>query len=122
MSEQPWVVTALSVFPTKGEPGEDLTRAVVTEAGLLGDRHKRHALLVAGTEDVATTNAHGEQLRANIVVTMPSAALAASSGRELRIGGARVRIDRRPSACEGMYAEVVEPGEVAVGDACLPAG
>lgn len=113
-----WRLTTLAVFPTKGEPGSTLPQGTLTDSGLLGDRHKKHALLVASVEDVEATAARGEELRANIVLTAPSAVLQEAGGRELRIGDAVVRIDRKPSACDGMYAEVVEPGDILVGDRC----
>ncbi|WP_244524645.1 MOSC N-terminal beta barrel domain-containing protein [Trujillonella endophytica] len=37
-------------------------------------------------------------------------------GRRLRVGEALLRVTRLPRHCLGVYAEVLEPGEVAVGD------
>jgi uncharacterized protein YcbX len=38
-------------------------------------------------------------------------------GRRLRVGEAMLRVTRLPKHCLGVYAEVLEPGRVAVGDA-----
>jgi hypothetical protein len=40
-------------------------------------------------------------------------------GRTVRIGTAELRVTRTPKHCLGVYADVVTPGEVAVGDAVL---
>lgn len=111
-------LVALGVYPVKGEPGRSLQQGTLTDAGLLGDRHKRHALLVTSAADVAEVEARGEELRANIVVDVDPQVLAAATGRELRLGGTVIRIEARSSGCQGMYAEVVEPGDVLVGDDC----
>ncbi len=40
-------------------------------------------------------------------------------GRTVRMGGAELTVTRTPKHCLGVYAEVRQPGEVAVGDAVL---
>ncbi len=40
-------------------------------------------------------------------------------GRTLRIGAAELVVTRTPKHCLGVYAEVRQPGEIAVGDAVL---
>jgi hypothetical protein len=38
-------------------------------------------------------------------------------GRRVRVGGAELRVTRTPKQCLGIYAEVLVPGRVEVGDA-----
>lgn len=105
-----WPLTDIAVYPVKGEPGRPLRQAVLTDSGLVGDRAKRRPLLVATTAQAAG------HLRANLVLDMGDDELAALEGQELRIGDVVVRLGRKPSSCEGLYAETVTGGDLLVGD------
>jgi hypothetical protein len=56
--------------------------------------------------------------RANLLLDLdaPDDAERDLVGAQLRIGGSLVRVVQHPDHCLGVYAEVVEPGVVAVGD------
>ncbi|AKT51787.1 hypothetical protein [Arsenicicoccus sp. oral taxon 190] len=105
-----WTLTGINVYPVKGEPGRSLRQAVLTDSGLVGDRAKKRPLLVA-----TSRQADGD-LRANLVVDMTDEELDGLQGQELRIGDVVVRLGARPSACDGLYAETVQGGDVLVGD------
>ncbi len=104
-------VTEIRIYPVKGEPGQALEQVEVEPEGLAGDRRKKAALhLVTVEEDVAT------HPRANLVLATDAAALAASVGQRLVVGKAQIYVTGKPSGCPGVYADVVEPGAVRVGD------
>ena len=103
-------VRDLAVYPVKGEPGERLPRAQVGTEGLIGDRRKKRPVhLVAGAETPQTT-------RANVFLDGDPHALAALIGERVRLGDAELRIEELPSGCPGVYASVVSPGAVTIGD------
>ncbi len=55
--------------------------------------------------------------RANLLLALAGAGdERAWVGRRLRVGEALLRVTRLPKHCLGVYAEVLEPGAVAVGD------
>ncbi len=55
--------------------------------------------------------------RANLVLDLPAGDDERDwVGREVAVGGAVLRVTRTPRHCLGVYAEVVSPGAVAVGD------
>ncbi|MCF6735081.1 MOSC N-terminal beta barrel domain-containing protein [Blastococcus sp. KM273129] len=60
-----------------------------------------------------------EDPRANLLLDLPDDDERAWVGRELRIGTARLAVVRTPKHCLGVYAEVRQPGEIAVGDPVL---
>jgi hypothetical protein len=104
-------VTELHIFPVHGEPGEDLAEAVVEPDGLAGDRRKKAAVQVVAAEDLR------DDTRANVIVDLPSAQLAALVGGVLRLGEVELDITGTPARCPGVYAAVRVPGTVHVGDA-----
>ncbi|SHH29562.1 hypothetical protein SAMN05444351_4486 [Geodermatophilus nigrescens] len=63
--------------------------------------------------------------RANLVLDLPGDLPDADErtwvGRRLRLGTAVLEVTRLPRHCLGVYAEVAEPGTVAVGDEVVPA-
>jgi uncharacterized protein YcbX len=104
-------VTQIHIFPTHGEPGEDLDEVVVEVDGLAGDRHKKAAVQVVAAEDVRADT------RANLIVSLPSAVLAQSAGAVLRVGAVELDVTGSPTSCPGVYAAVRHGGTVRIGDA-----
>lgn len=103
-------LVALHVYPVHGEPGLDLTECVIEPVGLAGDRRKKAAVQVVAAQDV------GPDTRANLVVSMSSADLAATVGGVLRVGAVELGVTSTPRGCPGVYADVTAPGVVRVGD------
>ena len=102
-------VRQIRVYPVKGEPGTDLQRADIGAGGVAGDRPKKSPVHLVAESDRTT--------RANLVVSLTPDDLYATVGRLVRVGAAVLAVTTRPSGCPGVYAEVVEPGPLAVGDA-----
>ncbi len=98
------------VFPTQGEPGEDLAEAAVEGVGLTGDRPKKAAVQVVALEDVESDT------RANLVVSLGSLELAGAIGAVLRVGEVELDVTSTARNCPGVYAAVRQPGRVRVGD------
>ena len=103
-------VVELHIFPVHGEPGQDLRESTVEPNGLAGDRRKKAAVQVVSVDDVAP------DLRANVVVSLGSAELAASIGSVLRLGEVELAVTSAPTSCPGVYAAVRVPGTVHLGD------
>ncbi|PRY50629.1 hypothetical protein LY71_103193 [Geodermatophilus tzadiensis] len=84
----------------------------------------RQALDLAAA-GVVPAGCGAEDPRANLLLDLPgdpSRELErAWVGRRLRLGSAVLEVTRLPKHCLGVYAEVVEPGAVAVGDDVVPA-
>src|SRR6476661_8752683 len=104
MTADPARIVELHIFPRHGEPGEDLSSAVVEPEGLAGDRRKKAAVQVVASEDVRSDT------RANIIVDLPSARLAAAVGGVLRLGMVELAVTGAPTSCPGVYAAVRLPG------------
>jgi uncharacterized protein YcbX len=103
-------VTEIHVYPVRGEPGRDLHDCVVEPDGLVGDRRKKAAVQLVATEDVRSDT------RANLVVSLGSAELAAAIGSVLRIGQVELDVTSTARNCPGVYAAVRRPGALRVGD------
>lgn len=108
-------VTTIHVYPTRGEPGLELSRVEVGPEGLQGDRPKKAAVMVLSADD--TTGA-----RANLVVTLPPQALSATVGGVLRVGTVELEVTGPAGSCPGVYAAVRRPGAVSVGDPAVVVG
>lgn len=104
-------LTAIHVFPAKGEPGRELDEAILEPEGLVGDRRKRAPLSMVAAEDV-----DGET-RSNLVVDLRSADLQTAVGAGLRVGHVELELTSPAGSCPGVYAAVRHPGTVRVGDA-----
>ena len=135
----------IGMRPERRAPVRVVDRAVIGAAGLEGDRHpspgKRAVTLIQAEHlpvisALCGTEATPERLRRNIVVSGIN--LAALKGREVRLGGALLRLSGPCAPCSrmeetlgpggysavrhhgGWCAEVVEGGAVATGDAFCP--
>lgn len=103
-------VLSLAVYPVKDVPGRPLTQAQVEAEGLEGDRRKKRPVHLVGQGFDSDT------VRANVFLDVPDDALQGLVGSEVRLGTCVLRITEIPSACPGVYAEVLRPGQVKVGD------
>jgi hypothetical protein len=104
-------VTRLLVYPRSGAPGEALDAVEIASAGPVGNRPKDNAVHLVTTAEYAGTGP-----RANVVVDLDTATLHALVGRQVRLGSCTLAVVRRPAHCAGVYADVVSPGPVRVGD------
>lgn len=100
---------AIHTYPVKGEPGTDLGASTVEPEGLAGDRRKKSPLHLVALQDAPST-------RANLVLDLPADALRGAIGQRVTIGDTTIRIAGTAGTCPGVYADVVRPGRVAVGD------
>jgi uncharacterized protein YcbX len=57
--------------------------------------------------------------RANLLLSLETGDERTWVGRALRVGGAVLQVTRTPKHCLGVYADVLRPGEVRVGDPVL---
>jgi uncharacterized protein YcbX len=107
----PAQINEIHIFPLHGEAGLDLDNTLVEPDGLAGDRRKKAAVQVVAAEDVRPDT------RANLVVSLDSAELAASIGKVLRLGDVELEVTGSPTSCPGVYAAVRRAGPLQVGDA-----
>ncbi|TWP36691.1 hypothetical protein [Leekyejoonella antrihumi] len=105
-------VAHLSIYPDKGAPGVGLSTATVEPDGLTGDRRKKAAVHLVCLKDTADRD---DPPRANIVLDAPDD-LVSLVGARVTIGTALLEVTRQAGNCPGVYAEVIEPGQVSVGD------
>lgn len=103
-------VTEIHIYPVHGEPGRTLSQAHVEPEGLEDDRRKKAAVHVVAAEDARPDT------RANLVVGLASQELAAAVGSVLRVGEVELDVTAQPRNCPGVYAEVLRPGTVRLGD------
>ncbi|MGO4360085.1 hypothetical protein AB4Z14_00235 [Terrabacter sp. 2TAF16] len=109
-------VSSLFIYPDSDAPGQELASVEVTESGPEGNRSKKHAVHLVAVDDFVATHP-----KANIVLDMESSVLEKLVGRIVRLGECTLEVTQTPSQCAGVYARVVEPGEVSVDDALLVA-
>ena len=103
-------VTEIRVYPVKGEPGRDLTSVEVEADGLAGDRRKNSAVHLVTTQEALS------RPRANFVIEGASDEMASLIGQRVRIGSAELTVTGPAANCPGLYADVVTPGTVRLGD------
>ena len=106
-------VLAIHTFPVRGEAGVDHASVQVGEDGLVGDRHKKAAVSLVGSDAPST--------RANLVLDAPTEWVESLDGSVVRIGQVLLAVQSTGTSCPGLYAAVGEPGSIRVGDAVVPA-
>ncbi|WP_330473361.1 hypothetical protein [Terrabacter sp. C0L_2] len=109
-------VSSLFIYPDSDAPGQQLDSVEMTETGPEGNRSKKHAVHLVTADDYVETHP-----KANIVLDMDSSGLEKLVGRVVRLGECTLEITQTPSQCAGVYARVLEPGEVTVDDALFVA-
>ncbi|AKU16873.1 hypothetical protein [Luteipulveratus mongoliensis] len=105
-------VVHLAIYPEKGAPGVDLSTVAVEQEGLAGDRRKKAAIHLVTMPDMD----QDDPPRANIVVDTAGTDLESLVGQQLQLGTVTLGVTQRPSNCPGIYADVIRPGQVSVGD------
>ena len=108
-------VTALWIYPTKDEPGVSLPTVEVEPEGLRGDRRKKSALHLVGAAEAAEL-----EPRANLVLDATADQLTGLVEQRMTIGTCEVEITGKPSNCPGVYASVIRPGTINIGDRLKP--
>ena len=106
-------VLAIHTFPVRGEAGVDHASVQVGEGGLAGDRPKKAAVSLVGSDAPST--------RANLVLDAPTEWVESLDGSVVRIGQVLLAVQSTGTSCPGLYAAVGEPGSIRVGDAVVPA-
>ena len=101
-------VLEIHTFPVHGAPGVEHVTVQVDEAGIDGDRHKKAAVSLVGSDAPGT--------RANLVLDVPTARVEALDGSVVRVGEVVLALRTTGNACPGLYAAVGEPGSIRVGD------
>ena len=109
-------VSSLFIYPDSDAPGQQLDSVEITPTGPAGNRAKKNAVHLVSAADYVETHP-----KANVVLDMDASVLVGLVGRTVRLGDCTLRVTRAPSQCAGVYADVVEPGEVAVDDLLLVA-
>ncbi|MEX5720097.1 MOSC N-terminal beta barrel domain-containing protein [Geodermatophilus maliterrae] len=120
---------ALAGVPATGDPAADaaaITAALREPVHLepLGSRPDGGAAVHLVSRQALDRAAAGivpagcgaDDPRANLVLDLPGDDERGWVGRRLRLGSAVLEVTRLPKHCLGVYAEVVQPGTVAVGD------
>jgi hypothetical protein len=108
----------IRIHPAKGEPPVTLASVGVGPEGLDGDRRKGAPVHVVSVQAIRRAGEEGP--RANLVIELsddrPEGDERQWIGRELAIGEVRLLVTRAPRHCLGVYADVVTPGAVNLGD------
>jgi uncharacterized protein YcbX len=105
-------VLAIHTFPVRGQEGVEHASVQVGEGGLVGDRPKKAAVSLVGTDSPET--------RANLVLDAPTARVEALDGSVVRIGDVLLAVQHTGTSCPGLYAAVGEAGSIRVGDRVEP--
>jgi hypothetical protein len=107
-------VSSLHIYPDPDAPGQELDAVEITPTGPKGNRAKKNAVHLIAASDFVESHP-----KANVVLDIEPDALEALVGRTVRLGSCTLEVTRTPSQCAGVYADVVEPGDVAVDDLLL---
>jgi uncharacterized protein YcbX len=111
-------VRAIRVYPIKGEPAVDLESVGVGSEGLDGDRRKGASVHLVSLQAIGAA----EPPRANLILDLAAGSERDWIGSEILVGLVRLRVVRAPTNCLGVYAEVVRPGRINLGDSVEPRG
>jgi len=109
-------VSSLYIYADSDAAGQELESVEITPSGPKGNRSKKHAVHLVAAEEYVETHP-----KANIVLDIEPMVLERMVGKVIRLGDCTLTVTQKPSQCAGVYAEVVEPGEVAVDDTLLVA-
>ncbi len=109
-------VSSLFIYPDSESTGQELDSVMIGPAGPEGNRSKKHAVHLVSAEEFVESHP-----KANIVLDVDTEVLLSLVGSVLRLGECTLNVTTRPSQCAGVYADVVEPGEVNVMDRLLAA-
>jgi hypothetical protein len=110
-----FAVMALWIYPTKDEPGVCLPTVELEPEGLQGDRRKKSALHLVGAAEAVELAP-----RANLVLDATADQLTGLIAQRMVVGAAEIEITGKPSNCPGVYASVLRPGIIGVGDRLEP--
>jgi hypothetical protein len=111
-------VRALRVYPVHGEAAVESDSVGVGSEGLDGDRRKGSPVHLVSLQAVGAE----PMPRANLILDLAEGDERDWIGRDVAIGGAVLHVSRAPKHCLGVYAEVVQPGRINLGDAVEPRG
>lgn len=110
-------VTSLLIYPDSDSPAQELEAVEITPTGPEGNRSKKHAVHIVSAEEYVETHP-----KANIVLDVEPDVLASLVGSVVRVGACTLTVTRKPAQCAGVYADVIEPGEVSIDDRLLVEG
>jgi len=113
-------VKMIRIHPVHGEPGLELDSVGVSTDRLEGDRPKGAPVHLVSQQ--AVDRSGQEAPRANLLLDLPQGDERSWVGQEVALGEVVLRVTKVPSHCLGVYAEVVTPGRINLGDAVEPRG
>jgi uncharacterized protein YcbX len=108
-------VRSIRIHPVKGEPAVELDSITVGPEGLDGDRRKGAAVHLVSLQALARSDEPPP--RANLVLDLPDGDERSWIGAEVTLGSVTLSVVRAPRHCLGVYADVVTPGRLNLGDA-----
>jgi hypothetical protein len=107
-------VSSLIIYPDSESTGQELDTVLIGPTGPEGNRAKKHAVHLVSAEEYVESHP-----KANIVLDVETDVLLSLVGSVIRVGDCTLNVTKRPAECAGVYADVVEPGEVNVMDRLL---
>jgi hypothetical protein len=109
-------VSSLFIYADSESMGQELETVLIGPSGPEGNRSKKHAVHLVSAEEFVESHP-----KANIVLDVETDVLLSLVGSVVRLGECTLNVTTKPAHCAGVYAEVVEPGEVSVLDRLLAA-